>query len=336
MEDIEYILLKYAKIIDHYILERLTGTPEELYNAALHLIKAGGKRLRPTLTLLVARLLGGVEAESRATPLAAAVEISHNFTLIHDDIMDRDDYRRGVPTVHRLWGESWAILAGDLLHAYAYKFVVNSVEYGLGKSESHEAMKILTTAGIKVSRGQAYDLLFEKKWDIRVIDYLDMVHHKTGAMLEASAKLGAVAARASSDIVELMGQYGGLLGVAFQIRDDYLGVFGDPGKTGKPLYSDLRRGKKTLLVLYTLSKASQEDREFIIKTLSPDTAKSEEDIARIAQLIKEYKADIEAMNLARVYVERAKEIVSELRGVVDENSRNILLRLADYVVSREK
>lgn len=335
MEEIELLLYKYARVVDHYIYERLVGTPEELYSAALHLIKAGGKRLRPTMTLISARMLGGIEAESRALPLAAAVEISHNFTLIHDDIMDRDEFRRGVPTVHKIWGESWAILAGDLLHAFAYRFIVNSVDHGLTKGEAHEAMKVLTTAGIKVSRGQAYDLMFERRWDVTPVDYLDMVYHKTGAMMEASMRLGALAARASSEIVELMGQLGSLVGVAFQVRDDYLGIFGDPKKTGKPTYSDIRRGKKTLLVLSALSRANEADRDFIIKTLSKDE-KSEDEIVKVAELIKKYEADVEAMRVATAYAERSKEILRELKDVVDRASRDVLIAMVDYAVSREK
>ncbi|MEN2999620.1 MAG: polyprenyl synthetase family protein [Acidilobaceae archaeon] len=336
MENIEYTLFKYARIVDHYIYEKLTGTPEELYKAALHLIKAGGKRLRPTIALLTAKMLGGIEAESRAVPLAASIEISHNFTLVHDDIMDKDEYRRGVPTVHKLWGESWAILAGDLLHAYAYRFIVFSTEHGMSKGEAHEAMKVLTAAGIKVSRGQAYDIMFENRWDVTPVDYLDMVYHKTGAMMEASAKLGALAARASNEVVELMGQFGNLLGVAFQVRDDYLGVFGDPKKTGKPIYNDIRRGKKTLLVLLTMSRASEREREFLMRVLDPSAQKSEGEVVKAAELIRFYGADVEAMKIASAYAERAKEILKEIRDVVDPAARDVLMLMADYSVAREK
>ncbi len=335
-EDIESILVKYAKLVDHFIYERLTGTPESLYQAALHIIKAGGKRLRPAIAMLVANMLGGIEAESRALPLAAAIEVSHTFTLIHDDIMDRDDFRRGVPTVHRIWGENWAILAGDLLHAYAYRFIVSSVDYGLSKADAHEAMKVLTTAGIKVARGQAYDLLFEKTWNVTVADYLDMVYHKTGAMMEASAKLGAIAARAEPEVVELLGQYGSLLGIAFQVRDDYLGIFGDPRRTGKPVYSDLRRGKKTLLVIYAMSKLPEEKRELLKKLLDPNTPKSQEDLEKAASLIKESGAVEDSLLLAKIYADRAKEILLNLKNVVNETSREVLLALTDYAISRDR
>ncbi|MCS7107083.1 MAG: polyprenyl synthetase family protein [Acidilobaceae archaeon] len=336
MENIEFTLFKYARVVDHYIYERLTGTPEELYRAALHLIKAGGKRLRPTIALLTAKMLGGIEAESRAIPLAAAIEISHNFTLVHDDIMDKDEYRRGVPTVHKVWGEPWAILAGDLLHAFAYRFIVFSTDHGMSKGDAHEAMKVLTVAGIKVSRGQAYDLMFENRWDVTPVDYLDMVYHKTGAMMEASAKLGAIAARASNEVIELMGQFGSLLGVAFQVRDDYLGVFGDPKKTGKPIYNDIRRGKKTLLVLLTMSMASEKEKELLMRVLDPNVQKKEEEVLKVVDLMKLYGADVEAMKIASAYAERAKEILREIRDIVDPAARDVLMLMADYSVTREK
>ncbi|MEM1927378.1 MAG: polyprenyl synthetase family protein [Acidilobaceae archaeon] len=336
VRSLEEALQKYSRLVDHFLFENISGMPEELYRASLHLIKAGGKRLRPALTLLTARMLGGVEAESRALPLAAAVEVAHTFTLIHDDIIDMDDYRRGVPTVHKLWGVDWAVLAGDLLHAYAYKFIVNSYRYGLTKAEAHEAMEVLTEAGIKISRGQAFDMLFEKTWDVTVTDYLTMVYHKTGAMMEASGKFGAIAARASGDVVELMGQYGAFVGVAFQIRDDYLGVFGDPAKTGKPVYSDLRRAKKTFLVLYALSVLDADEKKQLMDILTKGYKATEEELRTAAELIKKAGADVEADRLARVYVGRAKEILMGLSNVVDKQARKSLEELADYAIEREK
>ncbi|MEM0340903.1 MAG: polyprenyl synthetase family protein [Acidilobaceae archaeon] len=336
MKQIEVALQKYSKILDHFLLDNISGLPEELYRASLHLIRAGGKRLRPAITLLTARMLGGVEAESRAMPLAAAVEVAHTFTLIHDDVIDRDEYRRGVPTVHKLWGIEWAILAGDLLHAYAYRFIVNGYKHGLTKAEAHEAMEILTETGIKVSRGQAYDMLFEKTWNVSVTDYLMMVYHKTGAMMEASGKFGALAARVSRDVVELMGQYGALVGVAFQIRDDYLGVFGDPSKTGKPVYSDLKRAKKTFLVLHALSVLEPSERKLLLDVLSKGYEASESELKTAAELIKKAGADVEAERLAKVYVERAKEILAGLTNIADEEARKSLEELADYAILREK
>lgn len=336
MKHLEAALQKYSRLVDHFLLDNISGMPEELYQASLHLIKAGGKRVRPALTLLTARMLGGMEAESRALPLAAAVEVAHTFTLIHDDIIDMDDYRRGVPTVHKMWGLDWAILAGDLLHAYAYKFIVHSYKYGLTKAEALDAMEVLTDTGIKVSRGQAYDMLFEKTWDVSVADYLTMVYHKTGAMMEASGKFGAIAARVPGDVVNLMGQYGAFVGVAFQIRDDYLGVFGDPAKTGKPVYNDLRRSKKTLLVLYALSKLDADEKNLLISILSRGSRASEEELRTAAELIRKTGADLEAERLAKVYSSRAKEILSSLSTIVDDDARKSLIELADFVVEREK
>ncbi len=330
---------RYVPIVDSYITGDLVhGDPEYVYQAALHLIRAGGKRLRPMIVLATARALGGVEAEHRAVPLAAAVEVFHTFTLIHDDIMDRDEFRRGVPTVHVKWGEATAILAGDLLHSLAYRAILDSSRRGLEADDIVEALDALVEAAVRVSRGQAYDMMFEQKL-VSHHDYLNMIYLKTGALVEASARLGALAAGAEREIVEAMGTYGRLVGVAFQIRDDVIGVFGDPRVTGKPVYSDLRRGKKTILLLYALSKAEGEDKRLLERVASGSNL-SEEDLARAAEAIKATGAVDYAMSLARRYASAAlsilDDVVENTGAAVDEWGVEVLRELAVFSVEREK
>ncbi|MEB3774648.1 MAG: polyprenyl synthetase family protein [Desulfurococcales archaeon] len=319
-----------AVLVNTYLAEKLRGAPENVYMAATHLIRAGGKRVRPAVTLATAKMLGGGEAVARALPLAAAVEVLHNFTLIHDDIMDQDEYRRGVPTVHKVWGVPMAILAGDLLYAYTFRMALESRDNGLKPRRTIYALKILADASVKVSEGQAYDMMYEDRWDVDVDDYLKMVYLKTAALIEASAMLGAIAGNADRSLVALMGEYGKLVGLAFQIRDDILGVFGDPKKTGKPVYSDLRRGKKTLLLIYTVRKLG--GYEEVSKMLS------EGKYDEVAELIKESGALSYAEDLARRYMERAVEIIDSIDEleVRDEESRSFLSSLARFVVEREK
>jgi len=332
LEVLEREATKYARVVDHFIMERSSYLPERLTEAGLYLIKAGGKRLRPLITMLVARMLGGGEAEARALPLAAAIEVAHNFTLIHDDIMDQDSMRRGVPTTHVVYGTDWAILAGDYLYSLSYKFVTDSVEYGLSYEQAYKALRILAIAGIKVSRGQAYDMLYEERWDVGVADYLNMVYLKTGSLIEASARLGAVAAGGGSEIEELMGQYGSFLGVAFQIRDDILGVYGDPKKTGKPAFNDIIRGKKTLLILYTLSRLDEDMRREFKGLLK----KGVEEAKRASEIIMETGTLKYALDLAKVYASKAKESLGQVRDVADEEAKRLLELLADYVIMRER
>lgn len=327
------LVRRYARIVDQYVNDVIVGEPEELYKASLHIFKAGGKRLRPAITMATARMLGGIEAEARALPLAASIEVSHTFTLIHDDIMDKDEFRRGVPTVHKLWGEDWAILAGDLLHAYSYLLMVKGREKGLSEEDIYRAVKVLSEASIKITHGQAFDLMFEARWDIGVHDYLKMVSLKTGVLIEASARLGAIASKSSVEVEEMMGQYGRMIGVAFQIRDDILGLFGDPLKTGKPIYGDLRRGKKTLLTIHAVQETRGDDREFLLRVMKGGE-RGEEELKRAAQIIKESGAVETAESLAREYIARAKEILSAIR-CADELGKRVLESIADYVIERD-
>jgi len=320
-------------LIDEYLREKLRGEPEVLYEASLHIIKAGGKRLRPLLVLATARMLGGVEAEARALPLAAAVEVLHNFTLIHDDIMDQDDFRRGVPTVHKVWGVPMAILAGDLLFAYAYKLAGEAADSGLPHAEALRALREMTEAIVRISEGQAMDMLMEAKWDVGIHDYLKMVYLKTGSLIELSTRLGAISAGAGNEVVSLMGEYGKLVGVAFQIKDDILGIIGDPRVTGKPVYNDLRRAKKTLPLLYAYSKLSEEEkREF--RSLIGGEA-TEEELSRAAKIIEERGGISYSLGLARELSERAVEIVKSMEPA-DVEAKKALEELAVYVVEREK
>jgi len=273
---------------------------------------------------------GGVEAEMRAVPLASAIGIAHTVTLIHDDIIDRDEFRRGVPTTHMVDGEDWAILAGDLLHALSYKFIADAVERGLSYKQVYRALKVLSEAAVYISRGQALDMLFETSWDVSITDYLNMIRLKTGALIEAAARIGAIAADARQEVEDALGLYGCFTGIAFQIRDDILGVFGDPKVTGKPVYSDLRRGKKTILVLYTVKVAGREE----LKRLIGPSA-SESQLREAADIIKESGALDYAVKTALKYSEKAREAVEPLEAVDDE-AKKLLLDLAFYAVERDR
>ena len=333
----------YASAVDWFVYTELgRGAPKSVYDAALYLYRSGGKRVRPFVVMATARMLGGLEAETAALPLAAAVELFHNFTLIHDDIMDQDDFRRGVPTTHRVYGIDFAILAGDLAYALSYKAISLAGRFGLSAQAISRAYGVLTEAAVRVSEGQAYDMSFEKEKYVDYNDYLNMIYLKTGALLEASAKMGAIASMdlAGGDkkwdiIVEKMGSYGKFVGLAFQIRDDILGVFGDPQVTGKPRYNDLIRGKKTLLVLYAYKHASDEDRRLLEKVLERRLEGSEEELEKIADIIRSTGALDYAQKLARQYSEIAIEIVDSIEPV-DEDAARALKELARFVVERNK
>ncbi len=335
-ETLNKITEKYVLLVDSYISDILKGEPELLYKAAMHLIKAGGKRLRPMITLASSKALGGATSEAKAVYYASAIEILHNFSLVHDDIMDNDDFRRGIPTVHKVYGINWALLAGDLMFSYAFLTPYLAIKSGADEKEVSKAIEVIAEGSKKIAEGQGYDILFEKTWDVDEKDYLKMIYLKTGALIEASSKLGGIASNSDNEVIELLGEYGRFTGLAFQIRDDILGVFGDPEKTGKPVYNDLRRGKKTILVLYATSR-KKEWKEFFTKLFNGN--QSDEEIRQAADIIKESGSLRYAEELAKSYYNNALEKLDSIEklGIIkDEESFKALKELAEFSINRDK
>jgi geranylgeranyl diphosphate synthase type I len=332
MDVMERLIEKYLPLINAELDKVTRGFPENVYRAARHLLLAGGKRVRPALTLTYARMLGGEEGEARSIPFAISVELLHNFTLIHDDIMDKDEFRRGVKTVHTVFGENMAILAGDLLFALSFE---NSLKNEVVSPENRvKAVYLLSQASRIVAEGQALDISFEDTWDVTLNDYLDMIYRKTGALIEAATGMGALAVTLDDDIVNNARVYGKNVGIAFQLRDDILGVFGDPSKTGKPVYNDLSRAKKTVLVLYALSQLNSEEARRLREILEMKTSDIEL-LKEAADLIEKSGAKEYALNLAYRYVEEAITII-ENTDAIDERARDALIEFAKFVVEREK
>jgi geranylgeranyl diphosphate synthase type I len=328
-EDVAKYLTKIASLVDGYIYAIVKGEPKELYDAALHLIRAGGKRLRPAIVAAVAQSLG--ETVEKALPFAAAVELVHNFTLIHDDIMDQDEFRRGVPTVHKLWGEPLAITAGDLLFAKAFEALSDAIERGIPPHRVARATRILAHATSIIAEGQAMDLMFEEEEDVSLDDYLTMIYKKTGALFEASAVLGGLTATDEAYVLEELANFGRSLGIAFQIRDDILGIVGKEEELGKPVYSDIREGKKTLPIIYALKELDGKDREKLIMVLGKKDA-SRSELEEAAKLIEASGAIEYSEKKAREYVSKA---VNSLRSALPDNEyRRILEKLAEFVAER--
>ncbi|MHA1619063.1 MAG: polyprenyl synthetase family protein, partial [Promethearchaeota archaeon] len=219
-----------------------------LKEACYHLFGAGGKRVRPYIMRKTYEIFR--PKDSGIIPIASAIEILHTFTLVHDDIMDQDEFRRGISTVHVKWNNDVAILAGDVLQSLVFSLI--------GESALNPAIKgylvtDVSKAIIKICEGQALDLQFENKTSVLVSEYLEMIKLKTGELLGLSARSGGVVAEADPQIIETLSQFGINYGVAFQIRDDILGVIADESKLGKPVGSDLRQGKKSFVTLYALN-----------------------------------------------------------------------------------
>jgi len=248
-------LARDAAAVNARLRRASRGRPHTLYRAAHHLIASGGKRLRPHLALECCEMLGG--ARAAAMPAAAAIEMVHNFTLVHDDIMDNDPVRHGVSTVHSRFGLPVAILAGDVLFSGAFAQVSSP---SLDERTRARLLGALAPACVRVCEGQMMDIAMAARRGMPArAEYVEMVEKKTSALFEAACAMGAISAGARERDVRAVSRFGRSLGVAFQITDDIIGAMGDPGVSKKPVGNDIREGKKSLPILLALRSARGAD-----------------------------------------------------------------------------
>jgi geranylgeranyl diphosphate synthase type I len=286
--------------------------------------------LRPSLCFLVCDALGG--DASQALPVAAAVELVHNFSLVHDDVQDRDRKRHGRDTVWAIWGEAQAINAGDALLAIAHRSLAAAADAGLSSDAVVRATALLAERTLEMVEGQVMDLEFEARLDVSVAEYLAMVSRKTGALFDASLALGAIAAGASLTAVEAMGRCGRSLGIAFQARDDALGVWGDEGRTGKAVGADIRRRKKSLPVIQAFANADAGQREQLSRIYAGDNV-SDTDVEWVLQLMDSVDAQAYCASVADEHRDAAlRELDST--GISPEGARE-LRETADFLLSRD-
>ena len=325
--DVMEILKAYAEEIDVVIDDSLSKLePESLYESSEYLIKAGGKKFRPALTLLSCQAVGG--KPEKALKAAAAIELTHTFRLIHDDIMDNDDTRRGKPAVHKVWGEPLAILAGDSLFAKSFELLSQSAEDNIAYERVVDALQVLTNSCINICEGQALDMAFEDTFNVTKDEYMNMIYKKTGDLITASTTIGAIMGGASSNEIQALRTYGKQIGLAFQIQDDYIDLTGDES-IGKPVGSDLVEGKKTLMVVYALEKANKEDHDRLVELLE---ANDESIIPEAMEILEKYGAINYARSKAYDCVIESKQALSILP---DSDAKDALFKLADFVFTRK-
>jgi len=283
LDEYELIKKKFNEIalkVDDFILENLSKKVSNLLKSSQHYIVAGGKRLRPFFVLKSYSLLA--KNYEMIIPAAAAIEILHTFSLIHDDIMDQDSIRRNVPTVHIKWNKSLAILAGDFLLSQTFVFVEQAK---ISHDIKYRILLELGHASSNICEGQALDMNFEERDDVSTKEYLNMVELKTAALFETSAFIGGLCANASELQIESLREFGKKFGICFQIIDDILGLIGEEKKFGKPIGSDLRKGKKTYLLIYALEHLQKTDHDNLVSILEKKE-KNDEDISKGIDLIK--------------------------------------------------
>ena len=308
----------------------LQREPTLLYRAARHIIDAGGKRLRPYLVLKSCKLVGGREED--AIPTAAALELLHTFTLIHDDIMDEDEKRRGISTVHTKWGLPTAIVTGDLLFAKVYETITKFTDSrNVPPKRILQVLKDISEATIAICEGQTLDMTFEQRETVSEDEYFEMIRAKTATLFEVSAKCGGILGGAKKRQVQNLGRYGYYAGLAFQLIDDVLGLTADEKVLGKPVGSDVREGKRTLIVVHALKHASEEQRRKILETLG-DRSASAERIQETVDLISSLGSISYAEQRAEKYIEKSKIALSNLPSTKD---REDLISLADLIFARK-
>jgi geranylgeranyl diphosphate synthase, type I len=318
--------------VNEFILSYLDGTPKELYLASSHYISSGGKRIRPYIVLKVSELFSGTSR--KAMPAAAAVELIHNFSLVHDDIMDNDEVRHNVPTVHASYGVPLAILAGDILFSKAFQMMaVGGLREGITEKSISEMVSRLSTACINVCEGQAIDMQMASNasQSYSQTDYIHMIEKKTASLFELSCSLGVLSAdnRKIEDL-DRLSVFGKNIGIAFQLIDDLIGIVGDPQITGKAVGNDIREGKKTFPMVLVLEKAELNERNKLLK-LFGSRRTTDVELREATRIISNLGIEGEIRSLAESYVRQALE---SLEAYPDSDQKNALQTSADFIIQR--
>jgi geranylgeranyl diphosphate synthase type I len=325
-------IVKSAEKVDSFIqkIVEINSEPQTLYRAARQIIDAGGKRLRPFLVLKSCNLVEGREDD--AIPTAAALELLHTFTLVHDDIMDQDDKRRGVPTIHTQWGVPIAIVAGDLLFAKVYEAITSFTDTKhVQPKRILQVLKEISEATITLCEGQTRDIMFENKETVTEEEYFEMIKGKTAALFETSARCGGILGGATKKQIDYLGEFGHYIGIAFQVIDDVLALTADEKVLKKPIGNDIREGKRTLMIVYALEKASESQMKQILETLGNKDA-SPEEIRETILLIDSLGAIDYAKQLADKYIKKAKEALANFPATEHKED---LLSLSDLIFTRK-
>lgn len=316
---------KNAKIVNRHLNLKLKGNPKKLYDAAGHLIVHGGKRLRPYMVFQSCKILGG--SSSKAMPAASAVEMIHNFTLVHDDIMDNDEVRHGVPTVHKKFGMPLAILAGDVLFSKAYQVITQSK---LSSDAITELVSRLAKACVDVCEGQLLDIkMADEKRIPTQTEYINMISKKTAALFDVSCAMGAICATRKNKDIRNLSTFGKNLGIAFQITDDLIGVMGDPKITKKPVGNDLREGKKSLPILMAIKSSKGKDKKTILNAFG-NSKITRKDLNKAVEVIRSIGIEDKVRRQALSYASKAEKSLESYSG---PNKRE-LIALLDFVVKR--
>lgn len=308
----------------------IPDTPSTLYDPIRYILDMGGKRIRPVMALLAADLFGDLEEACKsAMPAAMAVEMFHNSTLMHDDILDEAPLRRGKPTVHEKWNINTAILSGDTTLVFAYQQLAKS-----DPARLPALLNVFNRVVLEVCEGQQLDMDYEKRSRVTIDEYVDMIRMKTSVLLGGAAELGALAMGASAADVRHIGDFGIYVGIAFQLQDDILDVFGNPDTFGKQLGGDILANKKTYLLIKALELAQNEDKAELEELLSRQDLVAEDKVRRVKALYERLNVLQEAQGAMDAFSTRAFEALD--RVSVAEERKTALRALARQLLVRQQ
>lgn len=297
--------------------------PETLFEPISYILSLGGKRIRPALSLMSYNLYK--DDLERVIPIALAIEIFHNFTLLHDDLMDRADMRRGKPTVHTKWNDNTAVLSGDAMLIEAYKEIAKTDSQFLA-----EALELFSTTATEICCGQQYDMEFEQRMDVSIAEYIEMIRLKTAVLLGCALKEGAIAAGASKEDGDNLYEFGINVGLGFQLKDDLLDVYGDSKTFGKRIGGDILCNKKTYLLINALTDPSTKDE--IIIWMNKEDAAEEEKIKAVTEIYNKLGLKEKSENLINDYCNKAIANLDKVN--VAKARKDELYKLAINLMSR--
>jgi len=303
---------QYQEFITDYLQSQQLGRqPENLYEPIQYILGLGGKRIRPVLTLMATEIFD--TDYKKALPAALAVEVFHNFSLIHDDIMDDAPLRRGHETVHEKWNLNTGILSGDAMLILAYQYFEQ-----YEPSVFRDLAKLFSKTALEVCEGQQWDVDFENRDDVTIAEYLKMIEYKTAVLVAAAMKMGAIIAQTSEQNANLIYEFGRNLGIAFQLQDDYLDAFGNPETFGKQVGGDIIENKKTHLYLKALAFASDTTREQLLHLFSIQPRDNTDKIASVKAIFEETGAAKATQEAIADYTQRAFDTLDQLHIGADK------------------
>ncbi|WP_339756895.1 polyprenyl synthetase family protein [uncultured Winogradskyella sp.] len=322
MQHIEQYQKDFLNYLESFAIDR---EPKNLYQPINYILKLGGKRLRPVLTLMTTEVFG-VKAET-SMDAALSIEVFHNFSLVHDDIMDDAPLRRGQKTVHKKWDLNTGILSGDAMLILAYQLFENY------EPNTFQALaKLFSKTAIEVCEGQQYDIDFETRNDVTISEYLKMIEYKTAVLVGAAMKMGAIVAKASVEDQNAIYDFGRYLGIAFQLQDDYLDAFGNPESFGKQVGGDILENKKTYLVLKTLELGSQNEQSRLLQIMSSNLVTNDEKVSSVKELFNNSGASEANQNAVKGYTSRAFKVLEALN--VSEDKKQLLRLFGEQLMNR--